>query len=189
MTVETADWISDLDPTNPPNGDPTVEGPAHLRLIKGKLVGTFPNLGGQVTATAVHLNNPILATSRPLDGIPIYTATGADVLTLSPFGKSLLTGTADGLNGTLGIGGYVRKSGDTMTGGLATPSVNVGGAQFILSIDGNGNPTVSFKNGMAIVVNSNDLSMNFVTNGQTNMILDKEGNLQVRGAVIGKAFE
>jgi hypothetical protein len=184
MSVESADWISDLDPTNPPNGDSIGEGPAHIRLIKGKLIATFPNVNGPITTTDENLNNPILSTTRPLDGIPIYTATGADVLTLSAFGKSLLTGTADGLNGTLGIGGYVQKSGDTMTGPLTTPVVNLGTGGFTLGMDA-GNPKVTFANGMYIIVDVVNQSMNFVVGNKIGMILNKDGNLFVRGDVKG----
>ncbi|KQT82415.1 hypothetical protein [Methylobacterium sp. Leaf466] len=188
MTIETADWIADLDPTNPPQGDPIAEGPGHIRLIKGKLVATFPALGGPVTSTHTDLNNPLMKTPRTADGVPIYTTSGADTLVLSAFGKGLLTGTLETLATSLGTGNFALKSGGTLTGALTVPRLNVGSEAYALYVDGAGNPHLDFASGHSIVVDVANKSMNFYTNGVLQMLLTKDGDLKLRGNVTARAF-
>ncbi len=58
MTVETATYISQLNPTLPSINDPKAEGDDHLRLTKSVLQNQFPNLGAAaVTVTAAELNS------------------------------------------------------------------------------------------------------------------------------------
>ena len=58
MTVETATYISQLDPTKPGINDPKSEGDDHLRLTKSVLQNQFPSLGAAaVTVTAAELNS------------------------------------------------------------------------------------------------------------------------------------
>lgn len=56
MSVETATYINQLDATLPGINDLKSEGDDHLRLIKGAVKATFPNLTGPVTATATDLS-------------------------------------------------------------------------------------------------------------------------------------
>ena len=57
MTVESANFINQLSPSNPASGDPISEGDSHLRLIKTVLKSQFPNLGATAaSATAGQLN-------------------------------------------------------------------------------------------------------------------------------------
>lgn len=56
MPVETATSLATLNPAYPYDGDPEAQGAAHLRLIKSIVQGSFPALGGNVTATAIALN-------------------------------------------------------------------------------------------------------------------------------------
>jgi hypothetical protein len=189
MSVENADWITDLDPTNPPQGDPIGEGPAHIRLIKGRLVATFPNVTGQVTTSHTNLNNPILSTARTVGGVPIYTDTGADVLVINDFGKSLLSGTAGTIANAIGAAGFVTKAGDSVvTGALTATRFNVANSAMTVTLDGAGNPTFSFLNGTAIAVDLSNGNMNFSIGTQVNMVLDKDGNLNVRGKITGHAL-
>ena len=52
MTVESASYISQLDPTKPAAADAKSEGDDHFRLMKTVLQTQFPNFGaGAVTAT------------------------------------------------------------------------------------------------------------------------------------------
>jgi hypothetical protein len=46
MALETATYIADLNPTNPPGTDPVAQADDHLRLIKQVLQNTFPNQTG-----------------------------------------------------------------------------------------------------------------------------------------------
>ena len=57
MALESASYISQLTPSNPPEGDPAVQAADHLRLIKSVLQSTFPNLNGPVTATPLQLSS------------------------------------------------------------------------------------------------------------------------------------
>ena len=58
MSVETATYISQLDPTKPGINDPKSEGDDHLRLTKSVLQNQFPSLGAAaVTVTAAELNS------------------------------------------------------------------------------------------------------------------------------------
>lgn len=57
MTVETASYISQLDPTFPASGDPKSEGDNHIRLVKTILKTQFPNFGtAAMNATTTELN-------------------------------------------------------------------------------------------------------------------------------------
>ena len=56
MTVESVNFISDLDQNNPAGGDSIAEGDDHIRNIKRALTNTFPNVNEAVTATADDLN-------------------------------------------------------------------------------------------------------------------------------------
>ena len=64
MTVETASYISQLDPTYPAAGDPKSEGDNHLRLVKTVLQTQFPNFGtAAMNATTAELNYVVGVTS------------------------------------------------------------------------------------------------------------------------------
>jgi hypothetical protein len=64
MTVETASYISQLDPTYPAAVDPKSEGDNHLRLVKTVLKTQFPNFGtNAITATAAEVNYLVGVTS------------------------------------------------------------------------------------------------------------------------------
>ena len=64
MTVETASYISQLDPTFPASGDQKSEGDNHLRLVKSVLKTQFPNFGtAAMNATTTELNYMVGVTS------------------------------------------------------------------------------------------------------------------------------
>lgn len=64
MTVETASYISQLDPSLPTSGDPKSEGDNHLRLMKSVLQTQFPNFGtNAINATAAEVNYLVGVTS------------------------------------------------------------------------------------------------------------------------------
>ena len=57
MTVETATYISQLNPSYPASGDPKSEGDDQIRLLKTVLQTQFPNFGtNAITATAAEVN-------------------------------------------------------------------------------------------------------------------------------------
>ena len=58
MSIETATYISQLNPTLPSINDPKAEGDDHLRLMKSVLQNQFPSLGAAaVTVAAAELNS------------------------------------------------------------------------------------------------------------------------------------
>lgn len=56
MTVETANYISQLDPDLPTNADLESEGAAQIRTVKTAVQQSFPNISGPVTATNTDLS-------------------------------------------------------------------------------------------------------------------------------------
>jgi microcystin-dependent protein len=56
----TVNFISDLNPLNPADGDLAKDGDNHIRLIKAALKQTFPNITGAVTATQGDLNTRLV---------------------------------------------------------------------------------------------------------------------------------
>ena len=90
MTLETATYINDLQPVNPPGTDPTSQGDDHLRLIKQVLQNQFPNASRTwaipsvlsiTTNTTLVKNNTgvvyVTTTSGPVT-ITLPTLTAAD---------------------------------------------------------------------------------------------------------------
>lgn len=56
MPLETAEFIHQLNISNPVSTDPTGAADDHLRLIKGAIKATFPNITGVVTAKHDEIN-------------------------------------------------------------------------------------------------------------------------------------
>lgn len=56
MALETGSYISALVSTNPTGSDAKSSGDDHIRFIKAKLLETFPNVTGAVTASHTQLN-------------------------------------------------------------------------------------------------------------------------------------
>lgn len=72
MPLETANYISDLVPTNPLISDNIADGPSHFWLIKKVLQSTFPNIKGAVTASQDQLNVLVaLLGSSTSDGLDL----------------------------------------------------------------------------------------------------------------------
>lgn len=59
MALESAQYVSQLNSSNPLSTDTVSQADDHLRLIKQALVNTFPNLTAPVTLTAAQLNSPV----------------------------------------------------------------------------------------------------------------------------------
>lgn len=56
MPLETATYISDLEPSNPAGTDQLAQGDDHIRMLKAVLQATFPNITGPVTVDQDTLN-------------------------------------------------------------------------------------------------------------------------------------
>ena len=57
MGLESTTYLNGLVATNPTATDSVAQADDHIRLIKGSLVNTFPNLNGQVISTVHDMNN------------------------------------------------------------------------------------------------------------------------------------
>lgn len=75
MALETATYISQLEPSNPAPTDQLRQADDHLRLIKQALKNTFPNITGPVTLTQGALNSP---TTIPLGIITLWYGAAVD---------------------------------------------------------------------------------------------------------------
>lgn len=79
MTVETATYISQLDPTYPAAGDAKSEGDDHIRQTKGALRNTFVNLTATpVTPTSADLNTVAGAATTGGVGFNVTTQASTD---------------------------------------------------------------------------------------------------------------
>lgn len=129
MPVESASYISDLNASYPASTDGVKEGDDHVRLIKSVLKSTFPNLTGAVTAVQGSLNNPILTSTPAADTVPYYTSGGAATASFTAFGRSVVaTANAAAARSLLSVpeaSTVVSKGGDTMTGTLVVPALQV----------------------------------------------------------------
>lgn len=85
MAVESATYISQLNPALPADGDEIPEGDNHLRLTKQVLQNQFPSLGAApVTATAAQINdvvNKAPLASPALTGTPTAPTAGTSTNT------------------------------------------------------------------------------------------------------------
>ncbi len=84
MAVETAPFINGLNPTLPSATDLKSEGDDHLRLIKGALVATFPNVTGAVNTTHTQINQLHSAVTSDGTNATFTAATAAAILLNSP---------------------------------------------------------------------------------------------------------
>lgn len=84
MSLETANWISELSATDPPPGDQKSQGDDHLRLIKFAVKNTFPNASKAFyfpDIASVAGNSSVLASDMNRT-IAVDTTAGAVELTL-----------------------------------------------------------------------------------------------------------
>lgn len=94
MPIETGNYISDLNASNPLAGDPKSQGDDHIRLIKAILKATFPNVAGAVTTSHTELSQLAGATISAfakmlLDDSDAATACGT--LGATTVGQSIFT--------------------------------------------------------------------------------------------------
>ena len=64
MAIESATWLSDLDPANPKGVDQRSTADDHVRLCKKVWVNSFPNINAEVSASAGVLNFLVGVTSN-----------------------------------------------------------------------------------------------------------------------------
>ena len=83
MPIESANYIKDLDPTNPAAPDLLADTDNHLRMIKQVLKNTFPNIDAPVAAKPYQLMSGV-----PIGGIIMWSGSYTEI----PTGFVLCTG-------------------------------------------------------------------------------------------------
>lgn len=116
MALESAQYVNQLNSSNPLSTDTVSQADDHLRLIKQVLVNTFPNLNAPVTATAAQMNTPV-----PTGLIAMWSG----AVNAVPSGWRL----CDGTNGTPDLRNrFIVGAGDTYavgnTGGSNSVTLN-----------------------------------------------------------------
>lgn len=108
MTVESANFISQLNDSLPDESDSRTEGDDHIRLIKTVLQGSFPNLGpasANVTAAELNILDGVTSTTAELNILDGVTATAAE---LNRMDGNVGSSNASSVQAKLGIySGYV----------------------------------------------------------------------------------
>lgn len=146
MPLETATYISDLNPAWPLGGDKKSNGDNHLQMIKGALKATFPNVTGAVTPTHVELNfltgvtssvqtqlNTKAPTANPIftgsAGLPAVTTIGAVTASELSFLSGVSSAIQTQINGKGSITGEVWMGAHNFTGATVTvPTAATGDA-------------------------------------------------------------
>lgn len=80
MSLETAQYVHQLNASNPSGADRLKDGDDHLRMIKSALLSTFPGIKGPLDASVTHtLLNGVAALLVPIGTIVMWTGTEANV--------------------------------------------------------------------------------------------------------------
>jgi hypothetical protein len=118
MTVESASYISQLNPALPSAADAKSEGDDHFRLLKTVLQTQFPNFGaGAVTATHSDLNRVAGANTATLTfssgnmGLGMSPTYAVDVTGSAGSGFRFTVGAVGGVAGTLNAAPFALWAG------------------------------------------------------------------------------
>lgn len=125
MPVENATYINQLNENYPEGDDPRSEGDDHLKMFKGAVKRTFPNITGPITRTNAQLN------SAPYDKTSLTQMLGASVVLTNP-NNSIPGATAQEIQlGWHAESGRIRYNVDGLTppGGFVLDSEFTGGRQ------------------------------------------------------------
>lgn len=103
MTLETANYIADLNASYPESASGVAGGDDHLRLMKAVLLASFPSIDGAVTLTDTELNllSGLTAAAAELNKLAGFTGNVGTVTSIT--GGTGLTGGAITTTGTLAI--------------------------------------------------------------------------------------
>jgi len=90
MPLESVNFISDLNSSNPPDADLEAQGAAHLRNIKKALLATFPGAGRAVGVQRIStkVSNYTIVSADALTTFLVDTTAGVITLTLPMLGVS-----------------------------------------------------------------------------------------------------
>jgi hypothetical protein len=142
MGLETGTYVSDLNTSNPVNGDPVSQGAAHLRLIKTVLQATFPDAEAPIYGLRSAGVKNLTGTSVSFTDIPSWvkriTITFSG-LSLSGSAVPLLRiGDADGIEtaGYTASAAHISIAGATSADNLSSAFLLVATAGATASISG-----------------------------------------------------
>lgn len=159
MGLETATYVDGLNSSNPAATDGLAQADDHIRLIKGTIKSTFPNLNAAVTADPTELNI--------LDGATVTTAEVNHLSGVTSAVQTQLDAKAATSSPTI--------SDPTFTGTTTAATATLTGTTTVT--------TVSL--GSFTISQGADSRLDFKVGATTVMSLDTSGNLRVRGDVIG----
>ena len=159
MGLETSTYVDGLNTSNPAATDGLAQADDHIRLIKGTIKNTFPNLDAAVTSDPTELNI--------LDGATVTTAEVNHLSGVSSAIQTQIDAKAPTASPTI--------SNPTFTGTTTAASATLTGTTTVT--------TVSL--GSFTISQGSDSRLDFKVGSTTVMSLDTSGNLRVRGDVIG----
>lgn len=118
MGLETGTYVSDLNTSNPTNGDAVSQGAGHLRLIKSVLQATFPNGDAPIYGLRAETAQTLTGTAINFTSIPAWvkriTVLFSSASTNGGDAPLIQLGDSGGIEAT----GYLGNSG-VMTNGTA----------------------------------------------------------------------
>jgi hypothetical protein len=142
MGLETGTYVSDLNTSNPVNGDPVSQGAAHIRLIKTVLQATFPDADAPIYGLRAETAKSLTGSSVDFAGIPSWVKRiTLTVNGLSTNGSSLILvrmGTASGFE----TSGYSGSS-VQFTYPSGAVSVDTTSTAFALMVSANASSSVN----------------------------------------------
>lgn len=120
MGLETGNWVGDLDPANPPGGDPKSMGDDHLRLIKKTLRDSFAGFTGAVRVTGVDGGVINAYTLTPATVLPSYSSRMIAVFapTVTNNGPATLEISGLGAKSIVSVAGQPLLSNDLTVGSV-----------------------------------------------------------------------
>ena len=153
MAIETATWLSDLDPANPKGVDQRSTADDHVRLCKKVWVNSFPNINAEVSASAGVLNFLVGVTSNIQTQIDTEAATRETTSATLQFNIHLLSATmaktvnasSDALVASIETLSATLNASKLDTGATAASAILWDGAAKVV-----GNQTASVSAGIAV---------------------------------------
>lgn len=161
MGLETATYISDLNPANPTGSDARSTGDDHLRLIKSAIKTTFPNISGAVTPSQSVLNK-LGTTAAPGDSStdPASTAYVLAALSAASTNGAMIMRVSSSVTDSPGFGEHVVMT-NGAAGTVTLPSAPANGSRVWATFTNGLTTNVIARNGASI----NGAGADYVTGG------------------------
>lgn len=135
MAIETATFISGLVSANPPGTDALGQADDHIRLIKGVLKNTFPNLNAACNATPLQLNGYFVPQGAIIMWSGASAPTGWALCDGGTYSKSDGSGSVQtpNLSDKFIIASGVKAIGSTGGASSSTPTITVTNVGYTLT--------------------------------------------------------